>query len=90
MTARLRSSTVEDLGDVRMVHQRQRLTFGLEPGDDFPGVHAGLDDFERHLAMHRLELLGHVHHAKSAFPNLLEQLVTSDHRPGALDAVIGF
>ena len=27
---------VEHLGDVRMVHQRQRLPLGLEAGDDLP------------------------------------------------------
>ena len=29
----VRRAGVEDLGDVRMVHQRQRLPLGLEAGD---------------------------------------------------------
>jgi len=41
-------SAVQHLGDVRMIHQRQRLSFGLEAGDDGLGVHPQLDDFERH------------------------------------------
>ena len=28
---------------------RQRLTLGLEPGDDLLGVHARLDDLQGHL-----------------------------------------
>ena len=34
------------LGDVRMIHHRQGLSLGLEPGHDFPGVHTRLDDLE--------------------------------------------
>ena len=41
---------IENLGDVRMVHQRQRLPLGLEPGDHLLGVHAELDDLERDAA----------------------------------------
>ena len=33
---------VEDLGDVGVVHQRQGLPLGLEPGQDGPRVHPGL------------------------------------------------
>ena len=57
---------VEHLGDVRVVHQRQRLALGLEPGDDLPRVHAQLDDLEGDPAAHRLLLLGHVHHPAAA------------------------
>ena len=41
-----------------MIHQRQCLTFRLEPRDDFARVHSQLDDFERHLPAQRLGLLG--------------------------------
>jgi phosphoserine / homoserine phosphotransferase len=41
---------VEDLRDVGMIHQRQGLAFGLEPGDDLPGVHAQLDDLRGDFA----------------------------------------
>ena len=61
-----------------MVHQRQRLPLGLEPGDDLLGVHAQLDDLERHPAAHRLLLLGHVDHAAAALADLLQQLVAAN------------
>ena len=76
--ARLRRARIEHLGDVRMVHQRQRLPLGFEAGDDLPGVHAQLDDLERDAAPHRLLLLGHVDHAAAAFADLLQQLVAAD------------
>ena len=37
-------AAVVDLGDVGVVHHRQRLAFGLEAGDHRLGVHARLDD----------------------------------------------
>ena len=61
-----------------MVHHRQRLPLGLEPGDDLLGVHAQLDDLERHAPTDRFLLLGHVDHATAAFADLLEQFVTAD------------
>ena len=61
-----------------MVHQRQRLPLGLKPGDDLFGVHAQLDDLERHPAADRLLLLGHINHAAAAFADLLEQFVAAD------------
>ena len=45
--ARFGRAGIEHLGDVGMVHHRQRLALRLEPGDDLPGVHAQLDDLER-------------------------------------------
>ena len=69
---------IEHLGDVGMVHQRQRLTLGLEPGDDRLGVHAQLDDFERHAAAHRLGLLGHIDHPAAAFADFLQHFVTAN------------
>ena len=52
--ARVRRAGVQHLGDVRMIHHRQRLPLRLEPGDDLLGVHAQLDDLQRHAAAHRL------------------------------------
>ena len=43
-----------------MVHQRQGLALGLEPGDDLARVHPRLDDLEGDLAADGLRLLGHV------------------------------
>ena len=70
---------VEHLRDVRMVHHRQRLALGLEPGDDLPAVHAQLDDLEGDAAFDRLALLGHPDFAKAAFADLLQQLVAAKH-----------
>ena len=61
-----------------MVHHGQGLFFGLEAGDHLLGVHARLDDLERHPPLDRLRLLGHVHHAKPAFADLLQELVGAD------------
>ena len=69
--ARFGGAGVEHLGDVGMVHQGQRLPLGLEAGDDLLGVHAQLDDLERHPAADRFLLLGHIDHAAAAFADLL-------------------
>ena len=48
--ARVGRPGIEHAGDVRVVHQRQGLPLGFEPGDDLPGIHARLDDLERDAA----------------------------------------
>jgi hypothetical protein len=73
---------IKNPGDVRMIHQRERLAFSLEPGNDLPRVHAQLDDLERHTAADRLFLLGHVNDAATAFADFLEQLVTANSVAG--------
>ena len=75
---------VEDLGDVRVVHQGQRLPLGLKASDHLLGVHAQLDDLQGHLAADRLLLLGHVDLAEAALADLLEELVGADLRAGLL------
>ena len=82
--AGVRRPRVEHLGDVRMVHQRQGLPLGLEAGDHLGGVHARLDDFQRHPAPHRLLLLGHVDNAEPALADLLQQFVGPNHGAGSL------
>ena len=72
--AGFRRARVQHLGNVRMVHQGQRLPLRLEPGDDTLGVHAQLDDLERHPAANRFLLLGHINHAAAAFADLLQQV----------------
>ena len=71
---------VEDPGDVGVVHHRQGLALGLEPGDDLLRVHAGLDDLQRDPAADGLGLLGHVDGAHAAFADLLQELVGADGR----------
>ncbi len=69
---------------LRVVHERQRLPFGLEAGDHLFGVHAELDDLERDPAAHRLLLLGHIDHAATALADLLAELVMADLVAGLL------
>ena len=64
-----------------MIHQRERLSLGLETGDHLPRIHAELDDLERDPPAHRLLLLGHEHDAAAAFAQSLQQLVAADSRP---------
>ncbi len=71
---------IEHLGDVGVVHHGQGLALGLETSDHLPGVHARLDDLQRHPPLDRLGLLGHVDHAHAAFADLLQQLVRTDDR----------
>ena len=73
---------VEDLGDVRVVHDGQGLPLGLEAGDDLAGVHPGLQHLQGHLAADRLGLLGQEHDAEPALANLFQQLVRADDVPG--------
>jgi hypothetical protein len=63
-----------------VVHERQRLPLGLEPGDDLARVHARLEHLQGHLAADGLRLVGHEHHAEPALADLLQQLVRADHR----------
>ena len=77
-TPRVRRPPIKHFGDIRMVHQRQRLALGFEAGDDLFGVHAHLDDLERDAAAHRLLLLGHINHAAAALADLLEQFVIAN------------
>jgi len=61
-----------------MIHHRQRLPLGLESRNHLPTVHPRLDNLQRHLAPHRPNLLGHVHHAHPTPADLLQQLVRPD------------
>ena len=40
----LRRTSVEDAGDMRMVHHGQCLAFRFEPRDHLLGIHTELDD----------------------------------------------
>ena len=73
---------IEHLGNIRMVHHRQGLPLGLEPGDHLLGVHARLDDLQRDAAADRLGLLGDIDDAHSPFADLLQQLVAADEGAG--------
>ena len=66
-----------------MVHQRQRLPLGLEPGQHLLRVHPRLDDLERDEPLDRLGLLGQLDHAHAPLADLLDELVLAgDDVPG--------
>src|ERR1035441_7332326 len=69
---------IEDLGDVRMVHEGQGLPLGLEAGDNRYGVHTQLDYLEGDTAANRLSLLGHIDYSAAALADPFEQLVVAD------------
>jgi len=64
-----------------VIHERQRLSFGFEAGDDLAGIHPQLDDLESHFAADGLLLLGRVDHRHAPFADLLQELVPPNHCP---------
>ena len=79
-SAAVRRAGVNHLGDVGMIHHCQGLPFGLKPRHHRPSVHAQLDDLQRHPPPDRLLLFGDIHHATSAFTDLLAKFVVADRR----------
>ena len=71
-----------------MVHQRQRLPLGFEAGDHLLGVHARLDDLERHPAPDRFVLLGQPDLAHPALADDLEKPVRPD-ASGRVSVTVG-
>ena len=65
---------VEDLGDVGMIHQGQRLPLLLEAGEHPLGVEAGPNDLDGDAALHRLGLVGDPDLAHAPFAELLAEL----------------
>ena len=75
---------IEDPGCRWVIHQRESLALGCEPSDYLAAVHAALDQFERHLALHRLGLLGQPDFAHAAPSELALEPVVAD-RSSRLD-----
>ena len=71
-TSGLRASRIINLGDVGMIHHRERLPLLFEPSHHLLRVHPGLDDFQRHPSPDGLLLLRHPDGPKSPLANLLE------------------
>jgi hypothetical protein len=63
--------SIQDLGDVRMIHHCQRLALGFEPRNDALGVHPELDYLQGHAAAHRFLLFRHIDYTAAAFADLL-------------------
>jgi len=55
------------LGDVRVVHHRERLALVVEPGQHLGRVHAELHNLKRHVPANGLKLFGQVHGAHAPF-----------------------
>jgi hypothetical protein len=73
---------VEHPGDVRVVHHRQGLPLGPEPGQHPPRVHPRLDHLQGHPPADRLGLLGQEHDPHPPLAEHRHQLVSSgEHRP---------
>src|SRR5690349_11731918 len=71
-------SRVKYFRDIRMIHQGERLSFSLKPGNDTFGVHARLNDFQSDSPSHWPLLLGHENDAATPFSDLLQQFVFVD------------
>src|SRR5262249_28362853 len=71
-------TTIEDPGDRWMPHERKGLSLCFKPSDDLLRVHPRLDEFESHLSVDRLELLGSPHLAHSTLTNEREKPVRPD------------
>ena len=72
------ASRVEHLGDGGVIHERECLALGLETSHHLLGVHARLDDLDRHPAPDRFELLGQPDLAHAALADDLEKPVRPD------------
>ncbi len=88
--ARIGRAAIVDAGDVRVVHEGQRLPLGIESSQHRPRIHPGLDQFERDLSLHWFGLLGPVDRPHTPLTDHLDQrIAASDHpaRGGVCGAV---
>ena len=81
-TPRLRRARIQYLGDIGMVHHRQRLTLGFEASNHLLRIHTKLDDLECDSPANGFLLVRHVHRAEPAFADELEELVAANGGPG--------
>ncbi len=65
---------IQDLGDVRMIHQGQRLPLLVEAGEHPLGVKAGANHLDGDAAVHGLDLVGDPDLAHAPFAELLAEL----------------
>ena len=73
-----RRPRVVDARDVRMIHQSQGLSLGIEASQDFLGVHAPLDQLERDRPANGHVLLRLVDDAHAAFADFPQDAVGTD------------
>ena len=72
-----RGTCVEYLRNIRVVHHREGLPFGLEAAQHAPRIHTGFNQFECDPPFDRFKLVCDPHLAHTPFANLLQQLVSS-------------
>lgn len=65
------------------IHHGQGLALGLEASHHLTGIHADLDELERHAASHVKLLIRHVDHAHAALADLLQEFEGTDERSRA-------
>lgn len=77
-SARFRRSGIKHLRDVRVIHEGQGLSLGLETRNDSLRVHAQLNDLERDTSPHGFLLLSHVNDTATTLAQLLKQFVPAN------------
>src|SRR5262245_25209607 len=81
-TAGYSCTAVKDMGDVRMIHEGQRLSLHFKAVNHLARVHARFEDLESYLAPDRLRLLGHEDDTETAFADLFQKFEWTDDRAG--------
>ena len=81
-TALQRGPGIVNLGDHRVVHQRQRLAFDLEAGDRLFRVHPLLDDLQGYPPTHRLALFGEPDFAHPSLAQFAYEPIGADRGRG--------
>ena len=69
---------IEHSRDAGMVHDRQRLSLGLEPGDELPCVHSELQNFQGNAAGNGRGLVRGLNGSHSALAEHLQDAVRTD------------
>ena len=63
---------VQHACNARMIHERERLAFRFESGNDALGIHAQFDHLDRDMAPNGLALLSPINDAEAPFADLLQ------------------
>ena len=70
--------SIENPGNVRVIHEGQGLAFRLKSRHDFFRFFARSDHLHSDSSSHWLDLLGHVDNAEPPFADLLQKFVATD------------
>ena len=77
-TAMLSHARVVHMGNIHMLHERERLLLGLKSSDRPRTVNARLEHLERNKPSHRLRLLGEIDIAKATFADERTNAIATD------------